>query len=87
MFKILNGYEHVDRNRFPPVKENRRTRGHEGILTTEQCGLDIRKLSYSQRTVNRWTRLTADCVGASNVNMHNKLNHHISQKGGIHLDR
>ena len=31
--------------------------------------LDIRKFSFSQRTVNEWNRLSADCVGASSVNI------------------
>ena len=34
-------------------------------LTKEQCRLDVKKLSFSQRTVNEWNRLSADCVGAS----------------------
>ena len=29
----------------------------------------IRKFSFSQRTVNEWNRLSADCVGASSVNV------------------
>ena len=28
VFKILNGYENIDRNMFFSVKEERRTRGH-----------------------------------------------------------
>ena len=41
------------------------------ILAKKQCRLDIRTFSFSQRTVNEWNRLSADCVGASNVNMFN----------------
>ena len=54
---------------FLSVKEERRTRGHEVTLEKKQCGLDIRKISYSQRTVNEWNRLSADGVGASSVNI------------------
>ena len=36
-------------------------------LAKKQCKLDIR--TFSQRTVNEWNRLSADCVGASSVNM------------------
>ena len=50
-------------------KEERRTRGHGITLAKKQCRLDIRKFSFSQRTVNEWNRLSADCVGASSVNM------------------
>ena len=66
--KILNGYENIDRNMFFSVKEERRTRGH-GITLAKKHRQDIRKVSFSQRTVNEWKRLSADCVGASSVNM------------------
>ncbi len=69
MFKILNGYENIDRNIFFTVKEERRTRGHEFTLAKKQCRLDIRNFSFSQRTVNEWNRLSADCEGASSVNI------------------
>ena len=69
MFRILNGYENIDRNMFFSVKEERRTRGHGITLAKKQCRLDIRKFSFPQRTVNEWNRLSADCVGASSVNM------------------
>ena len=37
-------------------------------LAKKQCRLDIRKFSFSQRTINEWSILSADCVGASSVN-------------------
>ena len=46
------------------LKEERRTRGHGVTLAKKQCRLDIRQFSFSQRTVNEWNRLSADCVGA-----------------------
>ena len=52
MFKILNGYENIDRNIFISVKEERRTRGHGTTLAKKQCRLDIIISSFSQRTVN-----------------------------------
>ena len=55
VFKILNGYENIDRNIFFTVKEERRTRGLGVTLAKKQCRLDIRK--FSQRTVNEWNRL------------------------------
>ena len=72
MFKILNGYENIDRNFVFSVKEERRTIGHEATLAKKQCKLDIRKVSFSQqqKTVNEWNIiLSADCVGASSVNI------------------
>ena len=56
VFKILNGYENIDRNIFFTVKEERRTRVHGVTLAKKQCRLDIRKFTFSQRTVNEWNR-------------------------------
>ena len=41
VFKILNGYENIDRNIVFTVKEERRTRGHGVTLAKKQCILDI----------------------------------------------
>ena len=49
VFKIVNGYEDVDRNMFFKLKEGSRTRGHKAALVKEQCRLDMRKYSFSQR--------------------------------------
>ena len=69
VFKILNGYENIYRNIFFSVTEERRTGGHGVTLAKRQYRLNIIKFSFSQRTVNEWNRLSADCVGASSVNM------------------
>ena len=55
---------------FVPIKEERRTRGHGVTLAKKQCRLDIRTFSFSQRIVNEWNRLSADCVGASHHHHH-----------------
>ena len=69
VFKIVNGYEDVDRNMFFKLKEGSRTRGHKAALVKEQCRLDTRKYSFSQRVINEWNKLPNDCVNASSVNM------------------
>ena len=51
-FKILNGYENINKNMFFSFKKDCRTRGHEVKLVKDQCRLDIRKHSFSQRTIN-----------------------------------
>ena len=38
-------------------------------LVKEQCRLDTRKYSFSQRVINEWNKLPNDCVNASSVNM------------------
>ena len=58
VFKILNGYEPIDRNMFFSLKKDSRTRGHEVKLVKDQCRLDIRKHSFSQRTINEWNKLS-----------------------------
>ena len=37
VFKILNGYENIDRNMFFSLKKECRTRGHEVKLVKDQC--------------------------------------------------
>ena len=84
VFKILNGYENIDRNISFSVKEERRTRGNGVSLAKKQCRLDIRNFSFSQRTVNEWNILSADCVGASSVNMFkNKIDIYVNRAGYI----
>ena len=39
---------------FLSVKVERRTTEHGITLAKKQCRLDIRKFSFSQRTVNEW---------------------------------
>ena len=53
MFKILNGCENIDSNIFF-VKESKIARGHNYTLVKKQSRLDIRKYSFSQRTINVW---------------------------------
>ena len=69
VFKIVNGYEDVDRNIFFKLKEGSRTRGHKAALVKEQCRLYMRKYSFSQRVIDEWNKLPNDCVNASIVNM------------------
>ena len=54
---------------FFSLKKDNRNRGHEVTLVKDQCRLDIRNYSFSQRTLNEWNILSTDCVTASSVNM------------------
>ena len=64
------------------LKKDSRTRGHEVKLVKDQCRLDIRKHSFSQRTINEWNKLSTDCVTASSVNMFkNKVDTYIRRAG------
>ena len=82
VFKILNGYENIDRNIVFTVKEEKRTRGHGVTLAKKQRRLDFRKFPFLQRTVNEWNRLSADCVDGSNVNIFkNKIDIYLRRAG------
>ena len=71
VFKILNGFENIDSNICFEINEGKitRARGHNYKLVKKQSRLDVRKYSFSQRTINVWNNLSTDCVHASSVNM------------------
>ena len=52
VFKILNGYENIDSNFFLKIKQSKITREHNFTLVKKQSRLDVRKFSFSQRTIN-----------------------------------
>ena len=80
--KILNGYENIDRNMFFSFKKDSRTRGHKVTLVKDQCRLDIRKYSFSHRTINELNKLSTDCVTASSANMFkNKVDTYLRRAG------
>ena len=67
VFKIVNCYENIDSNIFLEIKEGKITRGHNYTLVKKQSRLEVRKYSFSQRTINVWNKLSTDCVHASTV--------------------
>ena len=51
-------------------------------LVKEQCRLDMRKYSFSQRVINEWNKLPNDCVNASSVNMFkNRIDRYLIRAG------
>ena len=82
VFKILNGYENIDSNIFFEIKESKITRGHNFTLVKKQSRLDVRKFSFSQRTINVWNKLSTECVHASSVNMlKNRIDKYLVKAG------
>ena len=82
VFKILNGYENIDSNIFFDIKESKITRGHNFTLVKKQSRLDVRKFSFSQRTINVWNKLSTECVHASSVNMFkNRIDKYLVKAG------
>ena len=63
---MLNGYENIDSNIFFfKIRQSKITRGHNFKLVKKQSRLDVRKFSFSQRTINVWNKLSTECVHAS----------------------
>ena len=66
----------------PLIKESKITRGHNYKLVKKQSRLDVRKYSFSQRTINVLSNLSTDCVHASSVNMFkNKIDKYLVKAG------
>ena len=64
------------------IKENKITRGHNFTLVKKQSRLDVRKFSFSQRTINVWDTLSTECVHASSVNMFkNRIDKYLLKAG------
>ena len=67
---------------FFKIKESKITRGHNNTLVKKQSRLDVRKYSFSHRTINVWNNLSTDCVHASSVNMFkNKIYKYLVKAG------
>ena len=80
VFKILNGDENIDSSIFSEIKQS--NRGHHFTLVNKQSRLDVRKFSFSQRTINVWNKLSTECVHASSVNMFkNKIDKYLVKAG------
>ena len=52
VFKIMHGYEGLDKNMFFSLKTGNKVRVHNWALTKYHFKLDIMKYAFSQRTVN-----------------------------------
>ena len=58
------------------------TRRHNFTLVKKQSSLDVRKYSFSQRTINVWNKFSSDCVHASSVNMFkNRIDKYLVKSG------
>ena len=77
---------------FFEIKESKITRGHNFTLVKKESRLDVRKFSFSQRSINVWNKLSTECVNASSVNVFkNRIDKYLakagytSNKGRLHL--
>ena len=67
---------------FLEIKEMKIPRGHNFTLVKKQSRLDVRKISFSQRIINVWNKLSTECVHASSVNMFkNRIDKYLVKAG------
>ena len=67
---------------FFEIKESKITRGHNFTLMKKQSRLDVRKSSFSQRSINVWNKLSTECVHASSVNVFkNRIDKYLVKAG------
>ena len=73
---------------FFSLKKNSTTRGHEVAFVMDLCRLNIRKCSFSQRTINEWNKLSTDCITASSMNMFkNKVDTYLKRAGYTQVNK
>ena len=66
---------------FFAIKESKITRAQNYTLVKKQSRWDVRKNSFSQRTINVWNKLSTDCVHAISVKMFkNKIDTYLSRQ-------
>ena len=67
---------------FLEIKESKITRRHNFTLVKKHSRLEVRKFSFSQRTITVWNKLSTGCVNASSVNMFkNRIDKYIVKAG------
>ena len=85
-FKILKGFERVDRDKFFRVSHNITTRGHNLKLVKAKCSKNVRKNCFSYRMVNRWNKLDKEIVeNSTSINMFkNRLDGYLLKTGALY---
>ena len=63
------------------IKERKVTRGHNFTLVKKQSRLDVRKFSFSQRTINVWNKLSEECVYMLVVMFKNRIDKYLVKAG------
>jgi len=68
VFKAMNGFSKLHKNKLFTLNSHSKTRGHRHKLIKCRSRLDIRKYFFSQRVVNKWNSLPDGVVEAASVN-------------------
>ena len=69
MYKILQGLDEVNKDKIVPMAVYRGTRNQELKLRRRYSRTDIRKHTFTNRTVEIWNKLPAEVKGASSLNV------------------
>ena len=72
----------MDRNICFKIKTGKITKEHDFTIVKGQSRLDVRRYYFSQRTINEWNKLSADCVHSSSINMFkNRTDYYLVRAG------
>ena len=78
----MNCYEDICSSNLSKAEK----RGHKAALVKEQCRLDVRKYTFSQRVINEWNKMSNDCVNPSSVNMFkNRIDIYLMRAGNTYM--
>jgi len=69
-FKIVNRKYDINPELFFQLEGDRR--GHDHKLFKERFRLNVRKYSFSNRVIDNWNLLSANCVNCSTINTFKK---------------
>ena len=69
MYKIISGKEKIDRQDLVILTEDAstRTRGHSKKVGKSPCSRDVKKYSFSHKTVDVWNGLREEIVEAAST--------------------
>ena len=66
-YKIMNGIENLDREKFFHINPETRTRGGDGKIFIERSRLEVRRNFFSKRVANKWNKLPETTRRSENV--------------------
>ena len=75
VFKIMKGFDNVNKDLFFSVDKRGRTRGHTLKLIKPQVNSNMRLHSFSRRVINIWNSLPESVISAETIDtFKNRLN-------------
>jgi len=83
VFKIIKGFEDINRDMFFEESQMDELRGHSEKLFKKRSRLDIRKCFFTNRVINEWNALSEEMIKCENVNIFKKkLDNHLRYNRG-----